>query len=124
MTPTSSATSLKRWRRSSTGFAGSGLNWDEGAEVGGPHGPYYQSEKRSRYREACTTSVDSGHAYWDFATEDEMMRARGLQSSKETISVQPKLDGGRTEAERGRFEAQGPHFGRAAENAARGQMRV
>src|SRR5205823_2348592 len=33
------------------GFKWLGLDWDEGAEVGGPHGPYYQSQKTARYQE-------------------------------------------------------------------------
>ena len=32
------------------GFRWLGLDWDEGAEVGGPHGPYYQSQKLKRYK--------------------------------------------------------------------------
>ena len=35
---------------SSTAFAGSGIDWDEGPEVGGPFGPYYQSQRADRYR--------------------------------------------------------------------------
>src|SRR5246127_376760 len=48
------------------GFRWLGLNWDEGAEVGGPHGPYYQSEKLARYQEAVRVLLDNGVAYWDY----------------------------------------------------------
>src|ERR1700731_4390325 len=34
------------------GFRWLGLDWDEGAQIGGPHGPYYQSQKLDRYRDA------------------------------------------------------------------------
>ena len=34
------------------GFRWLGIDWDEGAEVGGPCGPYYQSQKLARYQEA------------------------------------------------------------------------
>src|SRR5690606_28951618 len=40
-----------------------GLDWDEGPEVGGPHGPYFQSERRELYREVCDKLVERGHAY-------------------------------------------------------------
>jgi glutamyl-tRNA synthetase len=43
-----------------------GLDWDEGPGVGGPHGPYFQSERLDRYRAAATALVDAGHAYYDF----------------------------------------------------------
>ena len=41
-----------------------GLDWDEGPEVGGPCGPYFQSERLDRYREAAERLVASRHAYY------------------------------------------------------------
>jgi glutamyl-tRNA synthetase len=43
-----------------------GLDWDEGPEVGGPHAPYFQSERLDRYRAAARELVTSGRAYYDF----------------------------------------------------------
>ncbi|HUU32870.1 MAG TPA: glutamate--tRNA ligase [Vicinamibacterales bacterium] len=43
-----------------------GLDWDEGPEVGGPHAPYYQSERLDRYRTAARDLVARGRAYYDF----------------------------------------------------------
>src|SRR6185437_2121214 len=43
-----------------------GLQWDEGPDVGGPHGPYRQSERLDIYREYCQKLVYSGHAYRAF----------------------------------------------------------
>src|SRR5216683_7993682 len=37
-----------------------GLTWDEGPEVGGEHGPYYQSQKNARYQKAVKTLLDRG----------------------------------------------------------------
>src|SRR3954470_11698654 len=34
------------------GFRWMGMDWDEGPEVGGPHGPYFQSERSEHYRRA------------------------------------------------------------------------
>ena len=44
-----------------------GLDWDEGPGVGGPHAPYFQSERYDRYRAAAEQLVAAGHAYYDFA---------------------------------------------------------
>src|SRR5688572_32393620 len=48
-----------------------GLTWDEGAEVGGDHGPYYQSQKLPRYQQAVRELLDKGLAYWDYSTAEE-----------------------------------------------------
>lgn len=42
-----------------------GIDWDEGPEVGGPHAPYYQSQRLDRYRAAAKQLLDSGQAYED-----------------------------------------------------------
>src|SRR5437667_1597512 len=54
------------------GFRWLGIDWDEGAEVGGPHAPYYQSQKRERYQSAVQQLVESDHAYYDYATPEEL----------------------------------------------------
>jgi glutamyl-tRNA synthetase len=43
-----------------------GLDWDEGPGVGGPHAPYFQSERLERYRSAAADLVARGRAYYDF----------------------------------------------------------
>ena len=58
------------------GFRWLGLDWDEGPEVGGPHGPYFQSERGDRYQAAVDQLLNSGAAYRDFATADEMQAER------------------------------------------------
>ena len=42
-----------------------GIDWDEGPEVGGPHAPYFQSERLERYRAAARDLVARGRAYED-----------------------------------------------------------
>lgn len=42
-----------------------GIDWDEGPEVGGPHAPYFQSQRLERYRMAAKLLLDSGHAFED-----------------------------------------------------------
>lgn len=43
-----------------------GLTWDEGPEVGGPHAPYFQSQRLDKYRAACERLLAEGKAYKDF----------------------------------------------------------
>ena len=49
-----------------------GLAWDEGAEVGGPYAPYYQSQRGELYRTAAAKLEAAGMAYRDFATKEEI----------------------------------------------------
>lgn len=53
-----------------------GLNWQEGIDIGGPYGPYRQSERLETYREWAQKLVDTGRAYADpySATELEALR--------------------------------------------------
>ena len=53
-----------------------GLDWDEGPEAGGPHPPYRQTERFDLYREASRKLLDSGAAYYDFATPEELAELR------------------------------------------------
>lgn len=53
-----------------------GLDWDEGPEVGGPHGPYFQSQRLDIYREWADRLVEAGHAYRCFATKEEIQAQR------------------------------------------------
>lgn len=43
-----------------------GLDWDEGPGVGGPHAPYFQSERLDLYGAAAAELVAAGRAYYDF----------------------------------------------------------
>jgi glutamyl-tRNA synthetase len=42
-----------------------GIDWDEGPEIGGPHAPYFQSERLDRYRAAAKQLLDAGQAFED-----------------------------------------------------------
>jgi glutamyl-tRNA synthetase len=53
-----------------------GLDWDEGPETGGPHPPYRQTERFDLYRGASRKLLDSGAAYYDFATPEELAELR------------------------------------------------
>ena len=53
-----------------------GLHWDEGPALGGPHGPYYQSQRRSLYDEHARRLLDAGQAYHAFETREELEAQR------------------------------------------------
>jgi glutamyl-tRNA synthetase len=67
-----------------------GLTWDEGPDVGGPHGPYRQSERSAIYREHVNRLLADGNAFRCFCTPqrlDEMREAQRL------AKVPPRYDG-------------------------------
>jgi glutamyl-tRNA synthetase len=56
-----------------------GLSWDEGPDVGGPHAPYRQSERGAIYRDHAASLVAKGRAYRCFCTEDRLAKVRLAQ---------------------------------------------
>jgi glutamyl-tRNA synthetase len=54
------------------GFRWLGIDWDEGPEVGGPHGPYFQSQRNPLYVEAALALLEKGHAYPDYLTKEQL----------------------------------------------------
>jgi glutamyl-tRNA synthetase len=56
-----------------------GLDWDEGPDVGGPHGPYRQSERSEIYREYAAKLLASGHAFKCFCTPARLEEMRVAQ---------------------------------------------
>ena len=89
------------------GFRWLGLNWDEGAEAGGPYGPYYQSEKLPRYQEAIQVLLEKGAAYRDFATEEEIKSERQAAEQAKRQFLYSRQWMAETPGERTRFEGQG-----------------
>ena len=49
-----------------------GMTWDEGPDIGGPYGPYVQTERRDLYLPLAKQLVESGHAYYCFCTKEEL----------------------------------------------------
>jgi glutamyl-tRNA synthetase len=49
-----------------------GLDWDEGPEVGGPHGPYFQTERLGIYAEHAERLIGQGKAYACYCTKEEL----------------------------------------------------
>ncbi|MFW6042520.1 MAG: glutamate--tRNA ligase [Chloroflexota bacterium] len=62
-----------------------GLDWDEGPDVGGSHGPYIQTQRAALYQEWGEWLVEHDHAYKCFCTQEELeQRRRAAMESKES----------------------------------------
>jgi glutamyl-tRNA synthetase len=89
------------------GFRWLGIDWDEGAEIGGPYGPYHQSQKLQRYLEAVHDLVRKGFAYYDYATTEEIQVERSAAEKEKRPFRYSRSWMAETPAERAKFEAQG-----------------
>lgn len=58
------------------GFRWLGIDWDEGPEIGGPCGPYFQSQRGDRYQAAVLQLLQDGFAYRDYARPEEIQAER------------------------------------------------
>jgi glutamyl-tRNA synthetase len=67
-----------------------GLSWDEGPDVGGPHAPYRQSERGAIYKKHSDDLVHKGAAYPCFCTSERLDQLRKQQLQRK---VQPGYDG-------------------------------
>ncbi|HET6478039.1 MAG TPA: glutamate--tRNA ligase [Dehalococcoidales bacterium] len=59
-----------------------GLDWDEGPEVGGNYGPYFQSQRLDLYREAANRLVEQGDAYRCYCSPERMAEMRAEQQKR------------------------------------------
>ena len=59
-----------------------GMHWDEGPDIGGPYGPYVQSERKDTYLPHAKTLIDSGDAYYCFCTHEELAQRRAAVEAK------------------------------------------
>lgn len=83
-----------------------GLFWDEGPEVGGPHAPYRQSERRDTYQEIIATLVAAGHLYESFVTPEEMAE-RNIALGRDPKQGYDNHERDLTDAQRVAFRAEG-----------------
>jgi nondiscriminating glutamyl-tRNA synthetase len=84
-----------------------GLEWDEGPDVGGPHGPYRQSERLDIYREHADRLLEGGDAFLCYCTDEELEKKRKASLAD---GRDPRYDGTCRElgrAEREAREAEG-----------------
>jgi glutamyl-tRNA synthetase len=59
-----------------------GLEYDEGPDIGGPYGPYRQSERKEIYQDFATQLIEKGHAYYCFCTPEKLDRVRQEQQQR------------------------------------------
>ena len=67
-----------------------GINYDEGPDIGGPYGPYRQSERKEIYLEHAHQLVETGNAYYCFCTPERLARVREDQQKNK---IPPHYDG-------------------------------
>lgn len=97
-----------------------GLDWDEGPDVGGPYGPYVQSERKHSYKEAAEQLVATGHAYHCFCSPERLQAVREEQQRQKLPpgydrhcrnllpdEVQAKLDAGESHVIRFKMPLEG-----------------
>jgi glutamyl-tRNA synthetase len=90
------------------GFRWMGMDWDEGPEVGGPYGPYFQSERTDRYTRAAEALVASGVAYRDYSTESDRAADRAAAEKARTAYRFRRTP--LSDQDRARLEAEGRPF--------------
>ena len=89
------------------GFRWLGIDWDEGPEVGGDAGPYYQSQRDDLYRAAVDRLLDAGLAYRDYATTEELQHERETAQAAKARFVYSRRFMAETDEDRKRYEAEG-----------------
>jgi len=84
-----------------------GLDWDEGPEVGGDYGPYYQSERLHLYRHYANRLVENGLAYHCYCSEERLAVLREEQRRNKQNVGYDRHCRTLTAAQRAEYEAQG-----------------
>ncbi len=83
-----------------------GIEWDEGPEVGGPNGPYLQSQRLDFYNRYARQLLDAGKAYYCFETPEELdaMRAQAEAQKKGFVYPRPQRFPSEQDMEKARAE--------------------
>ena len=83
-----------------------GLDWDEGPQVGGDYGPYFQSQRLGLYQEYAQQLVHEGHAYKCYCSPERLAEMRKLQRGHDQTGYDRRCRT-LTARERADYEAQG-----------------
>ncbi|HEV2088748.1 MAG TPA: glutamate--tRNA ligase [Cryptosporangiaceae bacterium] len=83
-----------------------GLDWDEGPDVGGPHAPYRQSERRAIYDDVVAKLLAGGYLYESFSTPEET-EARHRAAGRDPKLGYDNADRATTEEQKAAFRAEG-----------------
>lgn len=84
-----------------------GMNWDEGIDVGGPHGPYRQTERLDLYKKEVQRLLDEGKAYYCYCSAEELEVSRKAQLDAGKTPIYDEHCRHLTEEEKARYEAEG-----------------
>ena len=82
------------------------IDWDEGVEKGGPHGPYRQSQRSDIYAEVLQRLIDSGAVYESYSTAEEI-DARNTANGRATQLGYDNHDRHLSDEEKAAFRAEG-----------------
>jgi glutamyl-tRNA synthetase len=86
------------------------MGWDEGPEIGGPHGPYFQSQRGEIYQRAADRLLKDKKAYRDFETPAEVQQQREAADKEKRPFISSRKSLELSEAEVQRLVAEGrPH---------------
>ena len=83
-----------------------GIDWDEGINVGGPDGPYRQSERGDIYKDIAAKLLEAGYAYESFSTPEEI-EARNVAAGRPKAFGYDGYDRDLTEEQKAAFRAEG-----------------
>ncbi len=94
------------------GFRWLGIDWDEGPTADGsdsigPYGSYFQSQRLDRYQAVCDQLIESGAAYRDYATPDEIKAEREAAEKDKRDFIYSRRWMAESDADAARFEAEG-----------------
>lgn len=64
-----------------------GVDWDEGPDIGGPYGPYKQSERKEIYQKYAEELIANDHAYYCFCTPERLNEVRQEQQKRKELAV-------------------------------------
>ena len=83
-----------------------GIDWDEGINVGGPDGPYRQSERGDIYKDVAAKLLEAGYAYESFSTPEEI-EDRNVAAGRPKAFGYDGYDRDLTEEQKAAFRAEG-----------------
>lgn len=89
------------------GFRWLGIDWDEGPEVGGPHAPYYQSQRSDLYQQAVDTLLEKGYAYRDYSTPQEFAAERQAAEKEKHQFIYSRTWMAETPEQEAKFRSEG-----------------
>lgn len=92
------------------GFKWLGIDWDEGPGVGGPHAPYFQSQRSDLYQKAVETMLANGTAYKDYSRPEEFAAERQAAEKEKRQFIYSRTWMAESPEQAAAFEAEGREY--------------